>query len=101
MRKYLGILFPAGIRQPASQPASRPASQPAESVDGGRRGGGRFVTYSRGGEFNSFRYKYISSGRAAREITFTGIMAKTAKTSAEITTAEAGIEFCARPRAEL
>lgn len=38
----------------------------------------RFVTYSLAGEFNSFRYKYISSGRAW-EITFAGIMAKTRK----------------------
>lgn len=39
---------------------------------------GRFVTYSLAGEFNSFRYKYISSGRSW-EITFAGIMAKTRK----------------------
>lgn len=38
------------------------ASQPTNPAAEG--GGGRFVTYSRGGEFNSFRYKYISSGWA-------------------------------------
>lgn len=66
---------------------------------------GRFVTYSLAGEFNSFRYKYISSGRSW-EITFAGIMAKNTKTSAEITRAcgvgaRGPIEFCAWPRVEL
>lgn len=50
---------------------------------------GRFVTYSLAGEFNSFRYKYISSGRSW-EITFAGIMAKNTKTSAEITQGRVG-----------
>lgn len=40
--------------------------------------GGVLLPIRLAGEFNSFRYKYISSGRAW-EITFAGIMAKTRK----------------------